>query len=174
MDSSAYIMSIVIWNLVLSYATVWMVSSSFCALLSSASVVQGIDYIPLYFLCAACILSKTFLILANSFLMLPLWFSTSSNSSTAQSCTLSAARSKSSSMVVCSRIFLWDLAFLCGPPVCMIGYLGGPISCGVVFDGVPCVVVSPLPYSSYVEALSFFPVCTSFFGALPLFYCVEF
>jgi hypothetical protein len=72
------------------------------------------------------------------------------------------------------RDFLWALAFLRNPPVCMIGYLGGPVSCRVVSDGVSCVVVSPLPCSSYAWALSFFPIFLSFFGALPFFSCIVF
>jgi hypothetical protein len=77
-------------------------------------------------------------------------------------------------MIVYSRIYLWAFAFLRGPPVCMFGCLGAPISCGVVADGVSSVIVSPLPCSSCIGALSFFPICPSFFGVLPFFRCVVF
>jgi hypothetical protein len=73
-----------------------------------------------------------------------------------------------------SRMSLWALSFLRDPPICVIGCLGGPASCEVVVVGVVYVVVSPLPCSSYTEKLSFFPICPSFFGALPFFYCTVF
>jgi hypothetical protein len=71
-------------------------------------------------------------------------------------------------------LLLWALAFLRSPPICIVGRLGGPVSCGVVDDKVSCVVVSPLPCSSYVGALSFFHVYPSFFGALPFLFDVVF
>jgi hypothetical protein len=153
---------------------VWMVSSSFCTVLSLTSIARGIGFVPLSCIFTACIYSKTCLILANSFCILPLWFSTSLNSSVVRSCTLSPMRSTSSLVIVYSMIFLWALAFLRGPPVCIIGHLGGPVSCGVASEGVSYIVVYPLNFSSYTRALSFFSICTSFFRTLPFFYCTGF
>jgi hypothetical protein len=162
-------MSIVIWKLRISCATSWIVSSSFYAVLSLSFVSQGIGSAPLSFFLASCIYSRTYLMSSNSFLILPLWLSASQKSSTVRSCTLSATKSTSSLVIVYSRICLWTLAFLCDPPICMIGHLSGPISCKVVADKVYCVVVSPLSCSSCIEEFYFFPICTSFFGALPFF-----
>jgi hypothetical protein len=74
--------------------------------------------------------------------------------------------------VSCS--YLCALAFLRDPLVCMIGHLGGPISCGVAIEEVSCVIVSPIPCSPCVGVVSFFPSCTYFFGALPFFCCTRF
>jgi hypothetical protein len=148
MASSTYKISVVIWNLGLFCGKIWMVSSSFYVLLSSAFVARGIDSIPLSCLCTACILSKTFLISVNSFCILPLWFSASSNLSDARSFTLSTTRLVSSSVIMYSGNCLWALAFLRDPLVCINGHLGGPTSCGVVVDEVFYFVVSPLPCSS--------------------------
>jgi hypothetical protein len=171
MASSTCNISFVIWKLRIDCATFWMVYSSFCMVLSSASVTWGIGYVPLSCLYIAFIFSNTFLISTNTFLIIPLWFSASSNSSIVWSCTLSVTRLESSSVNVYFDIFLWALAFLHDPHVCIIGFLGGPISCGVVVVGVSYIIVSPLPCFSYTRELSFFHVCASFFGELP-FFCV--
>jgi hypothetical protein len=160
MASSTCSMSVVIWKLWLTYTTIWIVSSSLCMVLSSASVAQGIDYVPLSYICVACICSKTCLISAKSFCILPLW--------------LSATRSTSSSMILYSGICLWALAFLCGPPVSIIGHLGGPLSCGFVVGGACCIMVSPLPCSSCDGEFPLFPTFPSFFRELLLFCCVVF
>jgi hypothetical protein len=89
-------------------------------------------------------------------------------------CTMFLTRSTSSSMIVYSDIYLWALAFLRDPPICMIGHLGGHVSCIVVSNGVSCFIVSPLPCSSCMGALSFFHISSSFFGALPFFCCAVF
>jgi hypothetical protein len=143
----------------------------FCPL---ASVDRGIGSSPLSCSWASCICSKTLLISTNLFLIIPLWFLASSYYSATRSCTLSVTRSTSSLVIVYYRICLWTFAFLSGPPICMISHLGGPISCGVVFNEIPCAIVSPLPSSSYVEALSLFPIFPSFFGVFPFFYCAIF
>jgi hypothetical protein len=74
--------------------------------------------------------------------------------------------------VILSNRVLWKLlvhlGLLCDPPVCMIGRLGGPVSCGVVVEGVSCVVVSPIPCSPCVGAVSFFPCLCIFLWRTPL------
>jgi hypothetical protein len=74
--------------------------------------------------------------------------------------------------IILGNYVLAFLAFY--PPVCMIGFLGGLVSCGVDADGFSCIVVSPLPCSSCIGALFFFLVYTSFLGALPFFYTIVF
>jgi hypothetical protein len=169
MDSSTCSMCVVTWKLKLSCATIWMVSSSFYMLLSSAFVVWGINYVAFSYLFVACILSMTCFISYNTFIILPLCFSTSLNSFTSWSCTLSTTISTSSSVIFYSEIWLCDVAFLCSPPVCIIGRLGGPVSCGVANDEVSCIILSPIPCSSFVGEFSFFLVYASLFGVLHSF-----
>jgi hypothetical protein len=152
----------------------WIMSSSCCVVLSLTSVAGGIILYPLSYIWDACIRFRTCLNSNKSFLILPLWFSNFTYSYVAWSCTLSVTRLASSSTIVYSGIFLWALAFLHGPPVCMIEFLGVPVSCELVFDGVPYVIVSPLSCSSCVGALSLFFIFLSFFGVLPFFCCVSF
>jgi len=57
-----------------------------------------------------------------------------------------------------------------GPTVCMIGRLGGPVSCGVDSDRVSYVNVSPPSLLFLCWAIFLFLVCASFFGAFPFFY----
>lgn len=83
MASSICIISDIILKLGLVFFMVWMVSYSFGAVLSSASIVHGINSIPLSCLCVTCICSRTFLILANSLYIVPSFFLAYSNSSTA-------------------------------------------------------------------------------------------
>jgi hypothetical protein len=146
------------------------VSSSFYVVMSLAYVGRGISFSPLSCVFTTCICSRTCLMSANSFLMLPLWFSASSNSFIAWSYTLSVTRSTSSSMIVYFVICLWDLAFLRGPHLCMIGCLGGPVFGGVFHDGVfvslcpPFLVLPALGnYPSFLSAhpsLGWFPYLT--------------
>jgi hypothetical protein len=169
MASSTRNIYVVIWNLGLSCTMIWMVSSSLCAVLSSASVTRGIKSVLLSCLSTTFVCSRTCLISSNLFHILPLWFSTSSNSYVFRSCTLFATRSTPSSVIVYSGICLWALDFLRTPPICIIGHLGGPVSFGVAVEGVSYVVVFSLPFSSCTGVVSFFHVCASFFGALPIF-----
>jgi hypothetical protein len=165
---------VVIWKLGLAFTTSWNVSFSFCAIMSIAFVTQKIDYAPLFCSCTPCIHSNTCSMSANSFLLLSLWFSASSYSSVARSCTLFETKAASSSVIVYSGMSLWALAFLRGPPVCKIDHLGGPVSCRVFFVRVPCVVVVPLPCSSCKGTFSFFAIFPLLFGALPFFCCAVF
>jgi len=48
---------------------------------------------------------------------------------------------------------LMSLGLLRYPSVCIIGHLGGLVSCGVVAEGVSCVIVSPTPWSPCVGAM---------------------
>jgi len=170
MASSTYNIFVVIWKFILSCTMSSIVSSSFCVVMSLVSVGRGINSSPISCIWDVCIHSKTYLMLANSFLILPLWFTSSSFSSIVWPFTLSMTRSTSSLVIVYFKICLWALAFLRSPPICMIGHLGGPISCGVVFNRVSYVVVSPLYFYLYTRASSLFPIYVSFFREFPFFY----
>jgi hypothetical protein len=100
MASSICNMYDVIWKFGLTRAMVWMVSSSLGAVLTSTFVAEGKGYVPLSSLFAAFIFSRTCLMSANSFSILPRWCWASSNSLVAQSCALSVTRSASSSIMV--------------------------------------------------------------------------
>ena len=164
----------VTWKFGLAYAIVWMVSCLLDVALSSTSIVVGKDYVPLSCIYTTLVYSRTCLMLANSSWIRPLWCWVSSNSSFVHSCTFSAIRLMSSSVIVYYGNCLCTLEFLQIPLVCMFGCLDFPISYGIVVEGVSCVVVSPIPCSPCASVVSFFPSCTSLFGALPFFCCAGF
>jgi hypothetical protein len=110
MASLTYNISVVIQKLGLVFTMIWIVSSYFCAVLSFSFFARGIDYVPLYFLCIDCIYYKTYLMSANLFVILPLWFSTSSKSFVAKSCTLSM---RAFSLILSSRYCVGFSPFGC-------------------------------------------------------------
>jgi len=72
MASLTYTMYVVLWKLRLTFATSWIVSSSFYAVFSIASISRGIGSTPLSCSWATCIHSRSSLMSANSFRILTL------------------------------------------------------------------------------------------------------